>query len=78
MVLPDVEVAVTTMVQRWQLELIAVQQEFGFGEVDDTMRRLEGQVDAVGGGGAVEDGCGLGGGGVEWQISWRWLVLSEI
>ena len=61
MVLPDVEAAVTEMVQRWQLELIAVQQQFGFDEVDDTMRRLEGQVDAVGGGGAVEDDCGLGG-----------------
>jgi len=41
--------------------LIAVQQEFGFDEVDDTMRRLEGQVDAVGGGGAAADDCGLGG-----------------
>ena len=50
MVLPDVEAAVTAMVRRWQCELLNVQQKYGFELVDDTMRRLEEQVDAIGGG----------------------------
>ena len=60
MVLPDVEVAVTAMVRRWQCELLDVQQKYGYELVDDTMRWLEEQVDAVGGGAcAVADGRGL-------------------
>ena len=55
MVLPDVEAAVTAMVRRWQRELFEVQQQYGFDQVDDTMRRLEEQVDAVGGVGATVD-----------------------
>ena len=63
MVLPDVEAAVTAMVRRWQRELLEVQQEFGFDQVDETMRRLEEQVDAVGGKAcAVADERGLVGG----------------
>ena len=57
--LPDVEAAVTAMVRRWQRELFEVQQQYGFDQVDDTMRRLEEQVDAVGGGGAVADDRGV-------------------
>ena len=49
MVLPDVEAAVTAMVTRWQRELLEVQQEFGFDQIDETMRRLEERVDAAGG-----------------------------
>ena len=60
MVLPDVEAAVTAMVRRWQRELCEVQQKYGFELVEDTMRWLEGQVDAAGGGPcAVADGRGL-------------------
>ena len=63
MVLPDVEAAVTAMVMRWQRELLVVQQQYGFDQVDDTMRRLEEQVDAVGGKArAVVDERGLVGG----------------
>jgi hypothetical protein len=59
-VLPDVEAAVTAMVRRWQRELSDVQQKYGFELVEDTMRWLEGQVDAAGGGPcAVADGRGL-------------------
>ena len=50
MVLPGVEVAVGAMVRRWQRELSDVQQKCGFELVEDTMRWLEGQVDAAGGG----------------------------
>ena len=58
--LPDVEAAVTAMVRRWQRELSDVQQKYGFELVEDTMRWLEGQVDAAGGGPcAVADGRGL-------------------
>ena len=58
--LPDVEAAVTAMVRRWQRELCEVQQKYGFELVEDTMRWLEGQVDAAGGGPcAVADGRGL-------------------
>ena len=39
-----------------------VQQQYGFDQVDDTMRRLEEQVDAVGGGGAAVDDRGEVGG----------------
>ena len=53
MVLSGVEVAVTAMVRRWQRGLFEVQQRYGFDQVDDTMRRLDEQVDAVGGGGAA-------------------------
>ena len=62
MVLPDVEAAVTAMVRRWQRELFEVQQQYGFDQVDDTMRRLEEQVDAVGGVGATVDDRGVVGG----------------
>jgi len=62
MVLPDVEAAVTAMVRRWKRELFEVQQRYGFDQVGDTMRRLEEQVDAVGGGGAVADDRGAVGG----------------
>ena len=33
--LPDVEVAVTAMVRRWQCELLDVQQKYGFELVED-------------------------------------------
>jgi hypothetical protein len=57
MVLPGVEVAVRAMVRRWQCELSDVQQKYGFELVEDTMRWLEEQVDAAGGGAcAVADG----------------------
>ena len=60
MVLPGVEVAVRAMVRRWQRELSDVQQKYGFELVEDTMRWLEEQVDAAGGGAcAVADGRGL-------------------
>ena len=70
MVLPDVEAAVTAMVMRWQRELLVVQQQYGFDQVDDTMRRLEEQVDAVGGKArAVVDERGLVGGSrdADWE-----------
>ena len=72
MVLPDVEAAVTAMVMRWQRELLVVQQQYGFDQVDDTMRRLEEQVDAVGGGGAAVDG----GGWVDISRKSDWLTLD--
>ena len=50
MVLPGVEVAVGAMVRRWQRGLSGVQQKCGFELVEETMRWLEGQVDAAGGG----------------------------
>ena len=50
------------MVRRWQRELFEVQRQYGFDQVDDTMRRLEEQVDAVGGGGAAADDRGAVGG----------------
>ena len=60
MVLPGVEVAVRAMVRRWQCELLDVQQKYGFELVEDTMRWLEEQVDAAGGGACdVTDGRGL-------------------
>ena len=67
MVLPDVEAAVTAMVMRWQRELLVVQQQYGFDQVDDTMRRFEEQVDAGGGDArAVVDERGLVGGVRSW------------
>ena len=72
MVLPDVEAAVTAMVMRWQRELLVVQQQYGFDQVDDTMRRLEEQVDAVGGGGAAVDGGGL----VDISRKADWMTLD--
>ena len=64
MVLPGAEVAVRAMVRRWQCELLDVQRKYGFELVEDTLRWLEDQVDAAGGGAcAVTDGRGL----VQWD-----------
>ena len=60
MVLLNVEGAVTSMVRRRRSEVLDVQQKYGFELVDDTLRWLKEQVDAVSGGACeVADGRDL-------------------